>query len=308
MELPRKHHYKPAFFLNRWAGKDGRLCEMRLIRGKVVLKRPSPDGTGWIKDLYRTAGVPEEISQDLELNFMSPLDNDAAVALDRILSGKMLDTEHRAAWARFLLSLLYRNPECVETIRTHMEEMWAEGTAALEPDYAARRSQHDESTFAEATMKRLPGAPGISTANMIADVIDNSRAVPDISRMRWTCVDVSRSRLSLLTSDRPVVMPLGLGNPRAHIALPIGPHRLFVAAYSDQFAKALPVASHTKIVKLMNVDVVRQGRQFVWGTDDAQIEFVRKHIGTAHDRVILTEAQKQEAIATARGLQPADAI
>jgi hypothetical protein len=307
MELPRKHHHQPAFFLSRWAVNEEQLCEMRLIRGKVVPKRRFPDGTGWIRDLYRTEGVPEEISQDLELNFMSPLDNDAAVALDRILSGKALDAEHRAAWARFLLSLLYRNPECVETIKTHMGDMWAEGTAALEPDYATSRSQHDEMTFAEATAKRLPGAPGISTANMIADIISNSRAVPDICRMRWTCVDVSRSRLSLLTSDRPVVMPLGLANPRAYIALPIGPHRLFVAAYSDQFAKALPVASHTRIVKLMNKDVIRQSRQFVWGTDDAQIEFVRKHIGAASDRVILTEAQKQEAIAAARGLQPAEA-
>jgi hypothetical protein len=57
----------------------------------------------------------------------------------------------------------------------------------------------------------------------------------------------------------------------------------------------------------MNRDVVRQAREFVWGADDAQLEFVRKHMRTVPDRVILTDEQRQEGIAAARGLQPADA-
>jgi hypothetical protein len=87
MELPRKHHYKPMFFLGRWAGKDGRLCEMKFIedKNKIVPRRRHPAGTGYVKDLYRTDGVPEEISQALETNFMSPLDNAAANALGKIV-------------------------------------------------------------------------------------------------------------------------------------------------------------------------------------------------------------------------------
>lgn len=307
MDLPRKHHHNPVFVLRRWARSDGQLCEMRLIKGAVAPRRRYPRATGYVTDLYRTDGVTEENSQDLEIKFMSPLDNDAAVALDRILSGKMLDTGQRAAWARFLLSLLYRNPEGVETIKTHMVNMWAEGTAALEAEYAAARAPHDEPTFAEATAKRKPGAAGISAANMLADVIGNSHAVPDITKMRWICVDVSKSELSLLTSDRPVVMPVGLSHQLCYIALPIGPYSLFVAAHDDRFSKALPAANCTKIVKVMNKDVVRQARQFVWGTDDAQIDFVRKHVGSAPDRVIITEEQKEEAIAAARGVRAADA-
>jgi hypothetical protein len=45
-DLPRKHHFKPVFFLSRWVGRDGRLCEMRLINGKVVSKRKHPQNTG----------------------------------------------------------------------------------------------------------------------------------------------------------------------------------------------------------------------------------------------------------------------
>jgi hypothetical protein len=47
--------------------------------------------------------------------------------------------------------------------------------------------------------------------------------------------------------------------------------------------------------------VVCQARKFVWATDDSQLEFVRRYIGTAPDRTIITEAQKQEALAAARG-------
>jgi hypothetical protein len=116
--------------------------------------------------------------------------------------------------------------------------------------------------------------------------------------------EVSRSKYSLLTSDRPLVMPVGLNHPQCSIALPVGPRHLFVAAHDNRFSRLLPGANHHKIAKLMNKDVVRQARQYVWGEDDSQMELVRKHFATLPDREILTEAQRQEAIAAARGLQP----
>ena len=304
MELPRKHHYKPMFFLSRWAGKDGRLCEMKLINGKVVPRRRHPAGTGYIKDLYRTDGVPEERSQDLESAFMSPLDNDAANALDKIASDQRLDPGDRIAWARFMLSLLYRNREGVEFIKAHMADIRREATLALEPDWAALRGPLDEVTLAEASEAREPAAAAISAANMLADIIANSRAVPDIASMHWNRINLSRSELPLLTSDRPLVF-VGLSDPRAYMALPIGPYDLFVAARDDRFSR--PRTDLTDIAWRMNKDVVSLGRQFAWGVDDAQLDFVRTYIGSAPDRVILTETQRQNILAVGRGLQPADA-
>jgi hypothetical protein len=306
MELPRKHHYKPVFFLSRWVGKDGRLCEMKLINGKLLPKRRHPDGTGYVKDLYRTDGVAEDISQDLEIKFMSPLDDGAAKARDKIALNQPLDFDERMAWSRFLLSLLYRNPQCVEFMKAHMVELWNEGTRALEAEWATRRGPRDETTFAEAAASRLPAAAQISAANMMADIIANSRAVPDIASMHWTRIDLSKSKLPLLTSDRPLVF-VGLSDPNAYMALPIGPHDLFVAARNDQFLIALAACDDTAIAWQMNRDVVSLGRQFVWGVDDAQLDFVRTYIGAAPERVIITEAQREQAIAAARGLQPTDA-
>ncbi len=304
MDLPRKHHYNPQFALRRWVGSDGMLCEMRQVNGVVTPRRRHPRRTGMVRDLYRVEGVAEENSQDLEIKFMSPLDNGAAVVLDRLITGKPLDTEQRLAWARYLLSMLYRHPDGVETIKTHMAEMWREGTDALETDFAKMQATRGLpiTTLAEETAKRDPGAAGKSAANMIADIIGNSRAVPDIAAMPWMCVDVRQSKFSLLTSDRPLVMSAGLADPLCYLALPLSPHQLFVASHDDRYAKTLPGAAHSRIVKAMNRDVVRQAREFVWGTDDAQLEFVRKHIRTAPDRVILTDDQRQEAIAAARGM------
>lgn len=164
MNLPRDHHYNPKFILKRWTVNDGPLCEMRLIRGNVLAKHRYPSATGFRTDLYRTDGVPPANAQDLEVLFMSPLDNDAAASLDKFLAGRPLDPDDRTAWAIFLLSLLYRNPECVELIKGHMAEIRSEATDALEGEWAALRGPLDEMTFAEATAMRRPGAAQISAS------------------------------------------------------------------------------------------------------------------------------------------------
>jgi hypothetical protein len=272
-----------------------------------VAKRPYPDGTGYVKDLYRTDRVPEDISQDLEIKFMSPLDNDAAKARDKIALDQPPDADERMAWARFMLSLLYRNREGVEFIKGHMADIRREATLALEPDWAAQRGPLDELTLADPSAAREPAAAAKSAANMTADIIANSRAVPDIASMHWMRIDLSASEIPLLTSDRPLVF-IALENPKAYMALPIGPYDLFVAARDDGFLRALAAGDPTTIARQMNMDVVSQARQFVWGVDDGQIDFVRTWIGSAPERVILTESQRQNILAIGRGLQPTDAV
>jgi hypothetical protein len=252
--------------------------------------------------LYRIDGVPEASSQVLEVEFMSPLDNDAAIVLDRLITGKLLTPAHRLTWARYLLSLLYRHPQGVKAINTHMADMWREATAALEADFAEMQAATalPIRTLAEETARRNPGAVGISTANMIADIIHDSRAVPDIAALPFTVVDVSRSSVSLLTSDRPLVMPLGLDNPACYMALPLSPDKLFVASKDKRYAD-VPKGQQTKVVKAMNLYVVQQAREYVWGRDDTQAAFVKKHIGILPDRDILSDEQRQEILAVARG-------
>ena len=296
MSEPRKHHYVPVCYLKQWADtEDRRLCEHKLIPGGYGVKprRTSPDGTGYEIDLYRVHGVPDEIAQNFEKRFMRLVDSDAASALDRIIAGSMdnWSSRLRSGWARFTLSLLFRNPEAAATIKGHIVQMWEEGTKPLRANYAAHRRPGDPETFEEFIARAQ-----IDAANFLASVIDNDRVGQTIFEMKWSRVDLSQSTHQLLTSDRAIGMPLGLADPDAYISVPVSPRILFVAAHKQRVADALRDANPTNVVRSNNQRVIGQARRFVWGSTDSQIAFVRKHFGTQPDRVILTDQQRQEAI------------
>jgi hypothetical protein len=132
---PRKHHYIPAFYLRQWA-TSGFLCEMRKIREKVVVHSKSPDGTGWKKDLYKIEGVAPGISQHFERAFMHMVDTEAAQAMRSFIAGTMdVPVNERNAWIRFLLSLLFRNPEAVAELRDQVVLLYRESVVRLRSNY-----------------------------------------------------------------------------------------------------------------------------------------------------------------------------
>jgi uncharacterized protein DUF4238 len=303
---PRKHHYVPVCYLKQWANTDDRrLCEHKLIPGDYGVKprRTSPDGTGYQVDLYRVDGVPDAVAQDFEKRFMHLVDTDASRALEKIIAGETdnWSGDLRSGWTRFILSLLFRNPEAVAIIKGHIVEMWDEGIKALQADYAARRRASAPESFEDFLAKHEPNAAQIGAANFLADVIDNAQVGKTVFEMKWSRIDLSKSRYQLLTSDRPIDMPLGLADSKAYISFPVSPRVLFVAAHNHNMADALRRANPTEIVRKNNQRVIEQARKFVWGSTDSQLTFIQKHFGKLPDREILTEEQRQEAIAAARG-------
>ena len=241
--------------------------------------------------------------QHVEKNFMSPLDNDAARALQKILSGDGTEwsgAEH-TAWTTFILSLFFRNPENVTIIKDHIRQVWEQAMSALEADYAARRLPIAPETFDGYEALINPAAAEIGASDFLMKTIANERVGRTIFDMHWTRHPLEHSKFPLLTSDRPIIMPWGLGDTRAYIALPVSPTVLFVAAHDPAFARSLAGLKQTELVEVLNMAVVCQARKFVWATDDSRLEFVRRHIGTVPDRTIITEAQKQESLAAARG-------
>jgi len=308
MELPRKHHFNPAFYLGRFAGPDGHIREMRLVRGKMVLKSRHPDATGFQTDLYRLEGVPEEHSQHLEVHFMSPLDNGASKALERMEAGDVIDwpADERSNWVRFAVGFFFRNPANVALIKTHIANIFSAATEALERNYDEVRGPNDPSTFAEVYANRNPAGAEIHATNFIAELIDNDRLGPTIFDMHWAVLDMKRSKFSVLTSDRPLYMPLPLGKPDAYILLPLSPTRYFVATRQRQTIAALNNIDRTTFVREVNTAVVQQAREFVWARDDAQREFVTKHFARLPERPILTDEQMQQVIDVARGATAKD--
>jgi hypothetical protein len=172
---------------------------------------------------------------------------------------------------------------------------------ALEADYAARRRPTDPETFEGYMALTNSAAAEIGASNFRMETISNERLGPTIFNMHWTRHPLGNSKFPLLTSDRPIIMPFGLGDPRAYVALAVSPTVLFVAAHDPEFARSLARWKHTALAKMLNKAVVCQARKYVWAVDDAQLEFVRRHIATAPDRVIITEEQKRQSLAAASG-------
>jgi len=267
-----------------------------------VPRRTSPDGTGYKIDLYRIEGLPDPASQVLEQKFMHLVDTQAVHALQRLVRQKQIvwDNKLRSAWVRFILSLVYRNPEVVSLVKEHMRAMCGATLEHARGNYEEARYLGDPPTFEEFLAQTDIAEPFKAAASLIQDVIDNSNVAPAILSMTWSSTVLGAAQFPLLTSDRPVVIPFGLAGPHAYIALPIGPKTLFIASRDGGFHRHVGTSDPTTIVREINRIVVEQAREFVWGTDDTQLRFVNNRIGRLPDRVILTDEQKRKAIEAIR--------
>jgi hypothetical protein len=215
---------------------------------------------------------------------MRPLDTEASNALQKIVKAdpRVWNDRERSAWARFILSLLYRHPDRIRELKAHMHDLYLAAYESVGEPLNALRAR-------EATMRMLRG------------IIDNENVGPTINATHWSRISLERSGKPLLTSDRPVVMPFNLAYPQAYIGLPMGPHLLFVAGYDDRWSRLCASRSSTVIVEQISLAVVAQARSVVWGSDDAQLAFVAEWMGKQPLPPLMSPTQKGAAIDAARG-------
>lgn len=194
-------------------------------------------------------------AQQVEENFFKPVDGWAAEALTLLEGGSRnlrWSNHNRSAWARFLISLMLRCPEDIE----HLRAIWYEDFKATDDEsearYANSREHDDPPTFAEF----LASQPVVTFEKSLFEVyfslVDNKSVGGVINHMRWRVIDTSDTGLELPTSDRPVIRSPNLKAPDGHIALPIGPTRLFVAAAQPSTIESILKASRRALVKESN--------------------------------------------------------
>lgn len=303
------HHHIPQFYLKRWARPDGQLSVMRLVHaGKVATSNKYPAGTGYQRDLYRTEGVPSEKAHHLEVAFMSPLDNAANRALERILA--LDESEWNArdtkAWTVFLLSLMFRNPETVKELHEIVGEIWQASLIELEENYEKHRLPDFPTTFAEFIKLTDPATPNIAATNFLMQTIENERLGPNIAGLHWSVIRPPKSVRPFLTSDRPIVKPLPLHDPAAYLALPVDPHTLFIASKKWGFEKELSLSPQSELVDHINYAIISQAREFVWATDETQLENVRKYIALAPTKPLLSSEQRAQVLETVKIVDGSD--
>jgi hypothetical protein len=227
MSDPRKHHYIPTFYLRQWAQPNGFLCEMRSIRRKLVVHSRSPEATGFQEDLYKIEGVSAEIAQHFERVFLQMVDSEACNAMRSMIGGNMdLPVKERDAWIRFLLSLLFRNPEAVAELRDQVLTLYRESVARLRNNYDELRPPDFPPTLEEFDTKSDPNAGAVAASNFLQRIMNSEGIANRLVKMRWGRLNLRKSRHNLLTSDRPLCLPMRFKTASVAILLPISPASL----------------------------------------------------------------------------------
>jgi hypothetical protein len=279
----QKHHYLPVFYLKRWAGRQGRLCEYSRPRDVVKPRMTHPSGTGYERNLYTIKGLPPETSQLLERRFMKAVDQRASDTLDRLLDGcnvSILTIDQKSAWSRFIMSLIQRTPEKISWIAQVMAQLYNKRLSDVEADYEAFREPSDPLTFAEFKARMHPNAREVAKAQLFQNITDLPNVGGAINEMLWAVATLHDFRPRFLTSDRPVVMTNGLGFPLSHIMMPISPRALFIATHTSLKLTQLRRAMYEgTLLDHVNHTVAAQAQKFVYFCDDSQLSFIEDRLG-----------------------------
>ena len=282
MSKEGKHHYIPVFYLKQWCGPDGKLCEFQNPHHAVRARQIHPSGTGYVHGLYSIEGVPPDTAQYLETHFFKVADDGAARALRILLDEKpwVFTNAERSAWARFIVSLILRNPETLERQKSAALATFQKALPEIEADYAHRRSNDDPPTYIDYVSARADNPAGKAGAILVQKLIDDPQIGNAIVGMRWMVLREPKPSYKLLTSDRPVLITNGISYESSQIILPISPYHVFVATNNESTESLIKKIAEAKdLIPQVNDRICRQSRKFVYGFDESQFRFISKRIG-----------------------------
>jgi hypothetical protein len=95
----------------------------------------------------------------------------------------------------------------------------------------------------------------------------------------WWILDTSNRERKILTSDHPLIMSNGFGRPDGHFALPISPHKVFIACIRPEYAEAARQVPPGKLLRKINAIVIGQGRRSVYAFDEQSSREVKRGFG-----------------------------
>lgn len=282
MNIPHKHHFIPAFFLEQWVGNDGKLFEYSIKNRRVIVKPVGAKATGFEFDLYAFSELPAVEAQFIEQTFFNYADHTASLALDSHLKNaptSAWDSELISAWSRFVVALHLRHPDAVPELKQAAQDIWNAGGVASQGRYEALKMPDDPATFDEFLAQRDPLTDVKVRVNLIAKTFDNDILGAHLNGMRWAIFDVSAAQLSFLLSDRPVTF-YRLREPDGYVALPIGPKKLFVGANHQNTINTLRRIKPDQLVRNSNLYLVKRARRYVWARSESQSDFIKKYMST----------------------------
>jgi Protein of unknown function (DUF4238) len=277
-----RHHYIPEFYLKQWAGKDGRLVEYSKPWADTVKpKRVYPRQTGFEDRLNELAGVPEPARQHLETHFYAPVDSAAASVLNALKTGRRAsNARERLAWARFMTSLMVRNPENIRAAITRLNESIDRFDRATELRYQAARGPEDPETYSDFIQQTdLRDELSRAAKEAVALVVNDGLVVNHLVKMQWGALTLPFDGPPLLTSDRPQTVIKGLPDPECQVLLPLGLKMVFYAVNNIELAHSFAALWPAEIAESMNDLVVRRAQKYVYAMSDRHLDYVQANMG-----------------------------
>ncbi|WP_229165449.1 DUF4238 domain-containing protein [Bradyrhizobium altum] len=277
-----RHHYIPKFYTKRWSGEDYKLTEFSRPYKELISKRVLPVQTGFADRLYELKGAPASAAQQVEDEFMSPVDSDAALASEMLENADPrinTDSKWRSAWSQFLITLLMRTPKDLTVLAQIIEEDWARDFPRFEQKYSASRKPDDPATLQEFIDQKDPDYIARWTIDEARALMSHDQLGQQLNNLRWFVLTTTSDAPKFLTSDRPVVMSDTLTADNSYLYLPIGPRLLFVAVTNAKAEQRIKTWPSAKLVDETNRLVVLQASKYVYGADSIAAEFVEGHYG-----------------------------
>jgi hypothetical protein len=114
--------------------------------------------------------------------------------------------QEKAAWTRFVLSLVYRTPEGIARSADMIRNYYAEGGAKdFEAEYQKRKRPGDPDTLRDYVKRHGPRMADMTIVESLANIIQSKTVLDRIMAMQWHMGSIVALRHPLLT----VRLPLG---------------------------------------------------------------------------------------------------
>ena len=267
--------------MRRWTGEDGRLFSFSQRAGRTVCARRAPEHTGYESGLYAVIANAFGIDQDvIEKKIFSPIDNDAAVALDKLEQRQALSEEEHIAWTFFLSSLRMRQPDVLNFLRH-------EGFAHFQQTLAAQdAAQPPPGPLGTQQWFRLhrPGAVEAATlTHWLPRMIFEKQVLDCFGGLNWWIREFEPDQPKLLLSDLPIHWEGGFNEEAFLIQLPIAPNRVFFGARSKRTEEIIDHMPPGRLIERINRTSVASCVERIWASNreeaQATIEANRAILG-----------------------------
>lgn len=277
---PRDHHYIPQFYQRPWTGDDGKVERYTNTPKGIHRARLAPAAVGYGFDLYRhpRKEMDEWEAQALELKVFGKIDDDAAKALEALLSSRdaLKDNSIRLSWSIFLRTMLLRTPYQMSATLASLEMIWR--NTDVSEKYAAIWQPGMPATAEQWLESLNPNEAKESAFRMYVDAIGSDRTTHHMMNMPWRVFDCSDADHRLLLSDHPVIL-VPLATAEGHIAMPLSPTKYLVAATEPRMKAVADGLRPKQAVRLVNKLTVERAQHYVIADDKSQDAFIRKHFG-----------------------------